>query len=63
MMQSVTPPHDRYNYTKGVRRSRNAFVMTDTELKLIAAAAIMGFNSRLKNGKSAPAAIGTPSML
>jgi hypothetical protein len=26
-------------------RNRRAFVITDTELKLIAAAAIMGFNS------------------
>ncbi len=32
------------------RRRRSAFVITDTELKLIAAAAIMGLSSRPKNG-------------
>lgn len=33
-----------------VVRSRNALPITDTLLKLIAAAAIMGLNSRPKNG-------------
>lgn len=36
-----------YNFT---RRSLNAFPITETELKLIAAAAIIGLNSRPKNG-------------
>ena len=35
----------------------------DTELKLIAAAAIIGLKSSPKNGYSTPAAIGTPSAL
>jgi hypothetical protein len=33
-----------------MRRSRSAFVMTDTELKLIAALAIIGLNSHPKTG-------------
>jgi hypothetical protein len=32
------------------RRSREAFAITDTELKLIAAAAIMGLNSTPREG-------------
>lgn len=44
-------------------RSRKAFVMTDTELKVIAALAIIGLRSTPKNGYSTPAAIGTPSTL
>jgi hypothetical protein len=43
-----------------VFRSRSAFVITDTELKLIAAAAIMGLKSNPENGYRIPAAIGTP---
>jgi len=31
-------------------RKRNAFTITDTELKLMAAAAIIGLSSRPKNG-------------
>src|SRR5579883_2598321 len=46
-----------------IRRSRRAFPTTDTELKLIAAAAMTGLSSRPKNGYSTPAAIGTPSAL
>jgi hypothetical protein len=42
-------------------RSRSALLMTDTELRLIAAAAIIGDNNRPKNGYSRPAATGTPS--
>ena len=34
--------------------------MTETELKLIAAAAIIGLNRIPKNGYKTPAAIGTP---
>jgi hypothetical protein len=37
----------RYNFTS---RSRKALPTTDTELKLIAAAAIMGLSSTPKNG-------------
>lgn len=49
-----------YSFT---RLSRNAFVTTDTELKLMAAAAIIGESSSPKNGYSTPAAIGTPTAL
>jgi hypothetical protein len=34
--------------------------MTDTELNVIAALAIMGLNTKPKNGYRIPAAIGTP---
>jgi hypothetical protein len=44
-------------------RSRSALAMTDTELKLIAAAAIMGDSSRPVNGYNTPAAMGTPAAL
>ena|SRR5215470_9482690 len=40
--------------------SRNEFVITETELKLIAAAARIGLSSTPKNGYNTPAAIGTP---
>ena len=43
------------------RRSRSALPITDTELKVIAALAIIGLSSSPKNGYSTPAAIGTPS--
>src|SRR6185369_7426981 len=43
--------------------SRRAFAITDTELKLIAAAAIIGLSNTPKTGYSTPAAIGTPSVL
>ena len=45
------------------RFNLNAFTITDTELKLIAAAAMMGESSSPKNGYSTPAAIGIPSTL
>jgi hypothetical protein len=44
-------------------RSRKAFAMTDTELKLIAAPAMIGLRSTRKKGKRTPAATGTPSAL
>ncbi len=37
--------------------------MTETELKLIAAAAIIGLSNKPKTGYSTPAAIGTPTVL
>src|ERR1022692_1687492 len=43
--------------------SRRALVITDTELKLIAAAAKIGLSSKPKNGYSTPAAMGTPMAL
>ena len=42
-------------------RSRSALPMTDTELTLIAAAAIIGLSSNPNSGYSTPAAIGTPA--
>lgn len=44
-------------------RSLNALAITETELKLMAAAAIIGFKSSPKDGKSTPAASGTPAAL
>ena len=44
-------------------RSRKALLITETELKLMAAAAIMGDNNRPKTGYKSPAAIGTPIAL
>ena len=40
-----------------------AFTITETELKLIARAAIIGESSIPKNGNNTPAAIGTPKVL
>ena len=42
---------------------RNALPITDTELKLMAAAAIIGESSMPKKGYNTPAATGTPSTL
>ncbi len=44
-------------------RSRSAFPMTETELKLIAAAAMIGLSRRPTKGYRMPAAIGTPRLL
>ena len=44
-------------------RSLSALAITDTELKLMAAAAIIGLSSRPNTGYSAPAATGTRSEL
>ena len=45
------------------RRSRSALPTTNTELKLIASAAIIGFILRSKAAYQQPAAIGMPMML
>src|SRR5437868_1239317 len=45
------------------RRSRSALPITDTELALIAALAIIRLSRRPNTGYSTPAAIGTPSRL
>ena len=52
--------HNPYNFTF---RKRSAFVITDTELKLIAAAARIGLNRIPKNRYSTPATIDTPITL
>ncbi len=44
-------------------RNLNAFTITETELKLIANAAIIGDSKIPKTGNNAPAAIGTPKVL
>ena len=46
-----------------VPRKRNALPMTDTDDRLIANAAIIGFISTPNNGYSTPAASGMPSTL
>ena len=45
------------------RRRRSALAMTDTELNVIAALAMIGVSSSPKTGYRTPAAIGTPSAL
>jgi hypothetical protein len=49
-----------YNST---RLSLSELPITETELKLMAAAAIMGDNSIPTNGYNTPAAMGTPAVL
>lgn len=44
-------------------RSRKALPITDTELKLMAALAIIGLRSNPNTGNRTPAAMGTPIML
>jgi hypothetical protein len=44
-------------------RKRNEFTITDTELKLIATAAIIGDSKIPKMGNNTPAATGTPRAL
>jgi hypothetical protein len=43
--------------------NRSAFVITDTELKVIAALAIIGLSKMPRKGYNTPAAIGTPTQL
>jgi len=50
-------------FYKCTRLSLSELLMTETELKLIAAAAIMGDSNMPKNGYSNPAATGTPAEL
>jgi hypothetical protein len=46
-----------------VARSLSALAITETELKLMAAAAIIGFRSNPKAGYKTPAASGIPTAL
>ena len=48
---------------KAARRKRKAFPITDTELNVIAALAIIGLSSNPNTGYNTPAATGTPSTL
>ena len=57
-------PFDASNQTDSlVRFRRNAFPMTETELKLMVSAAIMGDSSHPVSGYRTPAAIGIASAL
>src|SRR3954462_8801871 len=56
------PPVTVARYTRAVR-NRSAFVITDTDEKLIARAAINGLSSRPVSGYRIPAAIGIPRAL
>jgi len=49
--------------SKGALRSRSALLTTETELRLIASAAIIGDSTRPNAGYSTPAASGTPMPL
>lgn len=57
--------HHRYIQLlhKFTRRNRSALKITDTELKLMAAAAMMGESKMPRNGYNTPAATGTPNEL
>ena len=60
------PAHHQREYMPVHTRAclrRSELPITETELKLIAAAAIIGDSSRPNNGKRTPAAIGTPAEL
>ena len=60
-----TPPCKGLSFAcyKRSRWSRKALAMTESELKVIAALAQIGLMRRPTNGYSAPAAIGTPTVL
>jgi len=53
---------EQLSYNSALRNLKE-LVITDTELKLIAAAAITGLSKTPKNGYSTPAASGMPSEL
>src|SRR5689334_4001732 len=57
------PQRGRGRVHREVRLRRSALPMTDTELKVIAALAIMGLSSNPRLGYNTPAATGTPSTL
>jgi hypothetical protein len=59
---SVNPTNNLFSY-KFTFRNRNAFPITETELRLIAALAIIGESSQPKKGYRTPAASGIPSVL
>ena len=52
-----------YTTHKEILRNLNELAITETELKLMAAAAIIGDNKMPKNGYKIPAAIGMPKTL
>jgi hypothetical protein len=58
--QPLTRVMSSYNFAW---RNRSEFVITDTELKLMAAAARIGLSKIPKNGYKIPPAMGTPTEL
>lgn len=54
---------DPASFQRSTLRSRSAFAITETELKLMAAAAKIGLSSQPNTGYKAPAASGTPIVL
>ena len=59
----ASPAYCKLNTYNLIRRKRRAFIITETELKVIAALAIIGLKSSPKTGYKTPAAIGTPTTL
>lgn len=59
----ATRRHEGYRGLSRRRLRRSALAMTDTELRLMAALAIIGLSKRPKSGYNAPAAMGTPTTL
>ena len=53
----------RIRFYSFAARKRSALLMTDTELKLMAAAAMIGLNKIPNLGYRMPAAMGTPTEL
>ena len=60
--RTIPPPCEIKNYSF-VLRNLSALAITDTELKLMAAAAYTGCSSNPMNGYKMPAAMGTPRRL
>ena len=60
---SIPPRSLKATAHKTARLNRNALPMTDTELNVMAALAIIGLSNNPKNGYNTPAAIGTPMTL
>jgi hypothetical protein len=58
-----TPAGPDQEHYKSCRLRRSALPITDTELKVIAALAMIGLSSSPNMGYSTPAATGTPSTL
>ena len=59
----VTPLFSWETHYSSKLRRRSALPMTETELNVMAALAIIGLRSTSKNGYKSPAATGTPSKL
>ncbi len=62
--KSLSASDDAASATQiGARRKRKAFAITDTELNVMAALAIIGLNCQPTTVYNTPAATGTPSAL